>query len=499
MIARRTLYLPPPYGILAVPLARTGTTKRNNPVLTLMMGEDKEWVLWTPQGYYNTSILGDWLYLGWHINADYRVSRSTDFVPIGTYAATMQKPAILEQLWRTGDLDTAIRVAGPPAGTPPLDQQARDSQPPQITFGPVAGGIRLPTSRQLWTVSVPDPQIELSLTAPESSRLIARRVVIDEQPLELPPLGAPAIRHSEVLRLPLKPHRVMRLAVEATSENRTSRTETMDLIYLPKQAPPAPPAPPAGRLIVLAIGNEQSAGRALLPPVRFAGNDAKMLAASLADHLVSREGAKCLLDEKADRLVRVGGEAVVKSITEALDTLNKRVQDKQLHKDDVVAVVISSHVLELPGDTLVTAADSVPGPGPTVQPAIPTHAISDLLERFTDYGCRVILFVDGVHELPDPKFKSSIKAWVRDLRQNRRVITFVASKEGPSDVNQRAELGLFARGVANALQGAGAKTYTLEAFRRKMRQEVLELSERLQEADGYFPDDVDPRALFGQP
>ena len=116
MIARRTFFLPPPIGILDVPLPMTGTTKRNNPVLTLMVGEDKEWVLWTPQGYYSTSIVGDWRYLGWHINADYRASRSADFVPIGTFAATMQKPAILEQLWRTGDLDTAIRIAGPPAG-----------------------------------------------------------------------------------------------------------------------------------------------------------------------------------------------------------------------------------------------------------------------------------------------------------------------------------------------------------------------------------------------
>ena len=319
--------------------------------------------------------------------------------------------------------------------------------------------------------------------------------------MELPPLAAPATRHSEVLRLRLTSRRGVRLAVEATSENRTSRTETMDLIYLPKEQPPAPlrPQPSTGRLIVLAIGNEQSANRLLLPPVPFADKDAKTLAGLLADHLVSRDGAKCRSDEKGDRLVRVGGEASVKSITDALDELNKRVQDKQLHKGDVIAVVISSHVLELPIDSLLTAADSMPEPGPVVQPAISTRVISDLLGRITDYGCRVILFVDGVHELPDPQFKDSIKAWVRDLRQNRRVITFVASKEGPSDVNQRAKLSLFAQGIANALQGAGAEIYTLEAFRRKLHQVVLELSERLQEADAYFPDEVAPRALFGRP
>ena len=291
VIVRRTLFLPPPIGILDVPLPRIGTTKRNNPVLTLMVGEDKEWVLWTPQGYYSTSIVGDWRYLGWHINADYRASRSADFVPMGTYAATMQKPAVLEQLWRTGDLDTAIRVAGPPAGTPPPDQQARDNQPPKITFGPVAGGIRLPAPGLLWKVGVPDPQIELNITAPESSRLTSRRVVIDEQPMELPPMAAPATRHSEVLRLRLKPRRGVRLAVEATSAepDPPHRDDGPDLPAPGRLAQPPPPRP-AGRLIVLAIGNDQSADAQLLPAGPFADKDAKTLAASLADHLVSRDG-----------------------------------------------------------------------------------------------------------------------------------------------------------------------------------------------------------------
>ena len=347
-------------------------------------------------------------------------------------------------------------------------------------------------------MGVPDPQIELNITAPESSRLTARRVVIDEQPMELPPLAAPATRHSEVLQLRLKPGRGVRLAVEATSENRTSRTETMDLIYVPKEEPPAPlPQPSAGRLIVLAIGNEQSADAQLLPPVPFADKDAKTLAGSLAGHLVSRDGAKCLLDEKADRLVRVGGEASAKSITDALDELNRRVQAKQLQKGDIVAVVISSHVLELPWGHARHGRRQRARSGPR-GPAGDPHA-----RHLRPAGPGHRLRLPGA-ALPrrrpraaGPQFKSSIKAWVRDLRQNRRVITFVASKEGPSDVNQRAELGLFAQGVVNALQGAGAETYTLEAFRRKLHQEVLDLSERLQEADAYFPDDVDPRACSG--
>ena len=121
----------------------------------------------------------------------------------------------------------------------------------------------------------------------------------------------------------------------------------------------------------------------------------------------------------------------MKSITDALDELNKRVEDKQLHKGDVVAVVISSHVLELSGDTLVTAADSVPGRAPRSSRRSPRVSSPTCWagSPTTAAGC---CSSSTASTSSDPKFKSSIKAWVRDLRQNRRVITFVASKEGPA-------------------------------------------------------------------
>ena len=75
------LFLPPPFGLVELSLPMTGTTKRNSPVMSLMLGEDREWVLWTPQGFYDTSIEGDTRYLGWHINADYRSSQATTSFP----------------------------------------------------------------------------------------------------------------------------------------------------------------------------------------------------------------------------------------------------------------------------------------------------------------------------------------------------------------------------------------------------------------------------------
>src|SRR5262249_62319748 len=37
------------------------------PLLSLFIAEDGDWVLWTPQGYYDASLGGDRL-IGWHIN-----------------------------------------------------------------------------------------------------------------------------------------------------------------------------------------------------------------------------------------------------------------------------------------------------------------------------------------------------------------------------------------------------------------------------------------------
>ncbi len=124
----------------------------------------------------------------------------------------------------------------------------------------------------------------------------------------------------------------------------------------------------------------------------------------------------------------------------------------------------------------------------------------------TDYGCRVILFLDGVHKLDEP-LTSEIKPFVRELQQKRRVITFVASKEGPSDVDVTNEHGLFALGLLQVFQGAdlaGARKdrtapYTLDQFKTALRDAVLNLSGRQQEASCYIPLELPEQTWFAKP
>jgi hypothetical protein len=305
---------------------------------------------------------------------------------------------------------------------------------------------------------------------------------------------------SEDVAVELLPNRPIRLAVSATNVNGGERTESIDILYVPPQKPVRPvPVPEPARLFVLSIGCEAFASA--LPPIRFANNDASELASFLAVHLVSGDGTKT---SPQPSRVLTGEKASVRSIQDAIDALHEMVEQKRVQKGDIVAIVIASHLLESKEGTLIAGSDTEISDPP--RPAVPARDIAEVLGQLTDYGCRVVLFLDGMHKLDEP-LASEIKPLVRDLHRKRRVITFVASKEGPSDVDTTQKLGLFALGLKRVFQGAdlaGARggrsaAYTLDQFKTELRNTVLNLSERRQEAFCYIPDEVPERTLFAKP
>jgi WD40 repeat protein len=481
------------------------TTRRHSPAMALFQGTDREWVLWTPQGYYDTSIEGDARFLGWHINPPFRTSLPTDFVPVGTFAEAMNRRDILDRLWRTGVLDAAANPPVPaPVGVPVAEVRppavvAVEDQPPRIAFAPVGGDALLPAPGLVWEVAQPNVQVELRLSATGASPISRRRIILDERVLPLNPNLAPAPAFNE--RVPLAglvPKRPVRLAVEAANAAGGLRTETIDIVYVPPAAPPAPPPNPP-RLHVMAIGSDRFASG--LPAVEFAVEDARELARWLAEHLTSADGDRVAAERPR---ILVGEDASTRSIAGACDHLRKLVDKKQVNEHDIVTIVIASHLLATPQGVAIAAADTVAG-DPT-RPAFPAANFAEVLGQLADYGCRVVVFLDGVHKLDEPS-KSEIKSFVRDLQRKRGVITFIASKEGPSYADRFKGHGVFAQGVMQVFEGADlagarkdrAEPVTLDQFRTSLKNEVSNLSGRKQQAECYLPTRVNERTLFARP
>ena len=390
------------------------------------------------------------------------------------------------------------------AGTAEPGTQAKEDRPPRITFGEIQGGIRLPAPGVLWLVKIAKPRLTLRIQTEGSSLIRSRRVVFDERVLDLPPLAEPKDQLAEDLTVDLTPQRRVRMAVEAANENGTRRTESIDMVYIPPRDTPIPEAKP--RLIVMSVGVEKTRNPAVLPPIPFADRDAKVLADFLSDHLVSPDGTGTVQDRGEDRQVMIADEASVGSIGKSVERLGEWRRSGRIQKGDIVVLVIASHVLELAGTPTIATTDTDRGLKPTPSPVVVARDLSERLGELADYGCRVVLFLDGVHEPSPIGFTSEIKDWVRDLQRERRVITFVASREGPSTTPDMTERhGMFALGVTRAFQQVVAanksqnQSYTLEEFGRAVKAMVLDLSGRQQEAQLYIPRGVLPDSLFARP
>ena len=276
------------------------SSKRNSPALLLMLGADKEWVLWTPQGFYDTSIEGDSRLLGWHINPPFNAALPTDFVAIGTYAKTMHRPDLLGQVWTTGSVDQALAAVA--ATAPKPENQAYDDQPPKIMVRSAQADVKPQPAGKVWEVKQADPTLLLDLLSEGKRKIRELRLVLDERLLPIRKLGL-VEEHHEKVTLNLPPNRRVRLEVQAANEAESQRSETIDLIYVAPPAPPEPPAPvvsvkpapapappPKPAVVVLSIGSEKFQAREL-ESIRFAEKDASTLADFLGKHLLPAGGA----------------------------------------------------------------------------------------------------------------------------------------------------------------------------------------------------------------
>ncbi len=80
-----------------------------HPLLSIFVSNDRDWVAWTPKGYYSCSIKGD-RYMGWHINRG--LDKEAEYYPAERFAKKFFRPDVVAAVLETGDVEQGIGLAG---------------------------------------------------------------------------------------------------------------------------------------------------------------------------------------------------------------------------------------------------------------------------------------------------------------------------------------------------------------------------------------------------
>jgi WD40 repeat protein len=452
------------------------TTKRDAPALSLFVGADREWVLWHPRGFYETSVAGDRKYLLWHRNAA-RPDAPTEIFPADRFERELRRPDVLATLWATGDLGQALALVAPALRDP--EPFVRAGAPPRVAVAGPPG--RLPD--RVFVTAAPVVAVTPRVEATDGrSPIAAVRVQVEGQTVAIvpvPPGGAAALAPAPVaVPVPEGRHRVSVIATNAQGR------ETVTGFDVEVTAPPPRPA----RLAILAIGVEGPFARPDLPPIRFAGRDATE---------VSRRYAALggtVYEDVIAYPVLAAADATSATIAEAFAQVGR----DGLGPRDTLLVLLESHFVSDGHAGAFVGTDA--GPGAPPERAIAAAVLAGRLADVATRGCRVLLLVDAVHEAGPPAWEAGFREWVRGVTKGG-VVTFVASNRGPSRRYLPDPHGVFALGVLQAPTARGqsrpwldpASAFTLDDFGDAVSRRVEELSSRRQRAVCYFPETISPQ------
>jgi WD40 repeat protein len=104
---------------------RGGTVPEVAPLLSLFVGQDHEWIAWTPQGYYACSPNGEPI-IGWHINRGH--SQAGVFYHAAQFRRIFRRPDVIARVLETGDVAAAVRLA---------DAETRRRTDPRLVAGKI--------------------------------------------------------------------------------------------------------------------------------------------------------------------------------------------------------------------------------------------------------------------------------------------------------------------------------------------------------------------------
>ena len=275
------------------------TLDRDDPLLSLFVA-GREWIAWTPEGYYASSPGGERL-MGWHVNNG--PDQLATFHPAARFRSSLYRPDVIKRLLRSGSLTRALQTADKLRGQTTRLVQVAEVLPPTVVV----------TAPDQAAVTVNEPSLEVRAIAQAVGNhpITALRLLLDGRPYGgdkgLKKIAKPAagpVRESWKITLAPGTHRV---AVQAESAVSKGLSEAVQVTFAARGLKPVPESPEKKRaelpaLYMLAIGISAYPGDLKL---QCAARDAQVLAKTIqarARDLYREVKVEVLTDKDATRL-----------------------------------------------------------------------------------------------------------------------------------------------------------------------------------------------------
>ena len=397
------------------------------PVLSIFVA-GREWIAWTPQGFYACSPQGERL-IAWQINAGN--VKFPQVHPAGRFRATMYQPAMLKYLIPAGDLGKAMAMAQKYDKALIQTANVADVLPPEVTLAGFTEGTELKLDKG---------KDKLTVTASASSSnpkhpITAMRLLVDGRPFN----GAAGVKRFESPQqtaearweVPLVPgpHTVAVIADSPVSKGMSK----VGLVSLAGEVPKP-------NLYVLAMGVSAYPGKLRL---NFCATDAEMLARAF------QEKSKGVFNKIETHVVTDQG-ASRQGIRDGLQWLKER-----MTPHDVGIVSFSGHgTRDLFGRFYLVPFVDAP---PEADPSEWALSGDEFKKRLEDMPGRLVAILDACHagsvaEKDGPPVADTL---VRDLTaEDSGVIVMCASlgREYAAE-SKVCKSGFFTLGLVEGLAG----------------------------------------------
>jgi WD40 repeat protein len=391
----------------------------------------KEWVIWTPQGYYVSSLSGD-QYIGWHINKGWE--QAGEFVTAAQLSKHFYRPDIVKRAFDLVDAKQAIREAGLlnfSLGdlTRRLPPRFRISNPKDKSHSD-----RSPITIQLDMSDSPDPVNSIDIKV--NGRQVTPRAVRDLTPATQ--------AQTRTVNVPLEKGENQ---IRVVASNDAGESAEDLIVYLEREGL----LNRKGKLFILAIGVDVYAN--LSGALHYASADAKLIVDTL-----TKNAGPLHTDVKSQLLVSGGTTPPTKAnIEDALLLF------REANPEDTVVLFLAGHGVNEGADYLFMPQDAQSTDDGHWRPSsvVRWHVLQQALQEA--HGSR-IMFVDTCHSRG--AFSSRL---VKDA-SDANIIVFAAT-DRDSAAQEREDLGhgVFTYALNEGLQG-GAD------FMKSGAIKILELS-----------------------